>query len=183
MTATLKRKRVPVSYKEPSSDDELSESSGDEQTSQKRIVPSRRSTRHTQAASQVSSANEHASPEPVPVQRQRPSRNTRRRAISYKDISSDEDDQDPDADFEVEAEQVMAVRTKTRPSASSSSETQKKRGSKDRNRRRKAALGAPLAPNKEAQVERQATGIPTDGHVPVSFTCCFKISYRALRLH
>lgn len=169
MTVTLKRKRVPVSYKEPSSDDDISESFSDERTSEKRIIPSRRSARRTQPVDPVSSGNEHASPEPVPVQHQRASRNTRRRgkrAISYKDISSDEYDEDPDADFEMEPEQMMAVRTRTRPNAPSSSESQAKRGQKHRSRRNRA-VGAPLAPNNEAHVERQELGIPTDGNIPV----------------
>jgi hypothetical protein len=173
MAVTLKRKRVAVSYKEPSSDDDLSESSDHERVTQKRTVPSRRSTRRMRAVDQVSSASERASPEPVPVDRQRPSRNARRRGkrnVSYKDISSDEDDLDPDADFEVEEERVMTVRTRSRPSTLPSSEPQRKRGARDRNSRR-AVLGAPLAPNKGAQVERQVADIPTDGYIPVSLPC------------
>ncbi|EMD87356.1 hypothetical protein COCHEDRAFT_1144870 [Bipolaris maydis C5] len=168
MAVTLKRKRVAVSYKEPSSDDDLSESSNHERTTQKRTVPSRRLTRRMRATDQVSSESEHASPEPVPVKRKQPSRNPQRRgkgAVSYKDISSDEDEEDPDADFEIEQERMMAVRTRSRPSAPPSSKIQKKRAPRDR-RTRRAVLGAPLAPNEEAQVGWRVTDIPTDGCVP-----------------
>ncbi|EUC33469.1 hypothetical protein COCCADRAFT_96062 [Bipolaris zeicola 26-R-13] len=168
MAVTLKRKRVAVSYKEPSSDDDISESSDHERTTRKRTVPSRRSTRRMRAAVQVSSESEHASPGPIPIKRKQPSRNPRRRgkgAVSYKDISSDEDEEDPDADFEIEEERVMAVRTRSRPNAPPSSEIQKKRGSRDR-RTRRAVLGAPLAPNEKAQVGWRVTDIPTDGSVP-----------------
>lgn len=190
MTVTLKRKRVPISYKEPSSDDDLSESLSDERTFQRRSVPSRRSTRRTQPVDQVSSGNEHASPKPASVKRQRSPRNMRRRenrAISYKDISSDENDEDLDADFELEPEQMMAVRTRTQPGAPPSSESQTKRGKKDRNRRRKAVLGAPLAPNRETQSERQDMGIPTDGYVPVRLCLLLQgqlqVALAVLRIH
>jgi len=170
MAVTLKRKRGAVSYKEPSSDDDLSDSSGQERSTQKRTLPTRRSTRRTQAVDEVSSESEseHHLPEPAPVQRQRP-RNPRgrgRRRISYKDVSSDEDEEDADADFEVE-ERVMTVRTRPQPSAPPSSRTQKTRGAKGSKSRRKAVLGAPLAPNNGMRTEQKVASIPTDGNIPV----------------
>lgn len=170
MAVTLKRKRGAVSYKEPSSDDDLSDSSGQERSTQKRTLPTRRSTRRTQAVGEVSSESEHDLPEPAPAQRQQPSRNPRgrgRRRISYKDVSSDEDEEGADADFEVEEERVMAVRTRPQPSAPPSSRAQKTWGAKGSKSRRKAVLGAQLAPNNGTHTETKVTNIPTDGHMPV----------------
>ncbi|KNG50362.1 hypothetical protein TW65_02897 [Stemphylium lycopersici] len=169
MAVTLKRKRGAVSYKEPSSDDDLSDSSGQERSTQKRTLPTRRSTRRTQAVGEVSSESEHDLPEPAPAQRQQPSRNPRgrgRRRISYKDVSSDEDEEGADADFEVEEERVMAVRTRPQPSAPPSSRAQKTWGAKGSKSRRKAVLGAQLAPNNGTHTETKVTNIPTDGHMP-----------------
>ena len=168
MAVTLKRKRGAVSYKEPSSDDDLSESSGYEQTTRKRTVPTRRSTRRP-------AADDHGQPpspppQPASVKLQRESRTSRRRGapkISYKDVSTDdEDEEDPDGDFELEEEQVMTVRTRPRPVAAPVSRSGKTVGIKRSRSRRKATIGAPLKPNNESQVERKTT-IPSDGHKPV----------------
>ena len=171
MAVTLKRKRGAVSYKEPSSDDDLSESSGYEQTTRKRTVPTRRSTRRPAADDEAASESEHSPPpQPASVKLQRESRTSRRRGapkISYKDVSTDdEDEEDPDGDFELEEEQVMTVRTRPRPVAAPVSRSGKTVGIKRSRSRRKATIGAPLKPNNESQVERKTT-IPSDGHKPV----------------
>lgn len=172
MAVTLKRKRGAVSYKEPSSDDDLSESSGYEQTTRKRTVPTRRSTRRPAADDEAASESEHSPPPPQPasVKLQRESRTSRRRGapkISYKDVSTDdEDEEDPDGDFELEEEQVMTVRTRPRPVAAPVSRSGETVGIKRSRSRRKATIGAPLKPNNESQVERKTT-IPSDGHKPV----------------
>ena len=170
MAVTLKRKRGAVSYKEPSSDEDLSESSGYEQTTRKRTVPTRRSTRRPPADDEAASESDHSPPEPAPISQQRGSRSSRIRGaprISYKDVSSDEEDEeDPDADFELEDERVMTVRTRSRPVAAPSPRPEKIGGTKRSRSRRKAVIGAPLKPNKEVQVERKTT-ILSDGHKPV----------------
>jgi hypothetical protein len=171
MAVTLKRKRGAVSYKEPSSDEDLSESSGYDQTTRKRTIPTRRSTRRPPADDEAASESERSPPEPAPARHQRGSRSSRTRGaprISYKDVSSgEEDEEDPDADFELEGERVMAVRTRARPVVAPTSRPEKIGGSKRNRSRRKAVIGAPLKPNKEGQVERKTT-IPSDGHKPVS---------------
>lgn len=171
MAVTLKRKRGAVSYKEPSSDDDLSESSGYEQTTRKRTVPTRRSTRRPTADDEAASESEHSPPpQPASVKLQRESRISRRRGapkVSYKDVSTDdEDEEDPDGDFELEEEQVMTVRTRPRPVAAPVSRSGKTVGTKRSRSRRKATIGAPLKPNNEGQVEHKTT-IPSDGHKPV----------------
>jgi hypothetical protein len=170
MAVTLKRKRGAVSYKEPSSDEDLSESSGYEQTTRKRTVPSRRSTRRPPADDEAASESDHSPPQPAPTTRQRDSRTSRSRGvprISYKDVSSDdENEDDPDADFELEEQRVVTVRTRSRPVAAPTSRSEKTGGTKTSRSRRKAAIGAPLKPNNEGQVERKTT-IPSDGHKPV----------------
>jgi len=172
MAVTLKRKRGAVSYKEPSSDDDLSSSDGQEQTTRKqRTAPTRRSTRRPQAVDNASSGSDHPASNP-PLGRQRRSRSSRRsqgrQKISYKDVSSDEDDEeDPDADFELAAERVMPVRTRSRPVALASPRAKESRRSKRSKSRRKTVLGASRKPNSEVQAERKVVGIPTDGHKPV----------------
>ncbi|KAH6868772.1 hypothetical protein BKA58DRAFT_441202 [Alternaria rosae] len=169
MAVTLKRKRGTVSYKEPSSDEDLSEGSGSEQTTRKRTIPTRRSTRRPPADDEAASESDHSPPESAPIKQQRGSRSSRTRGaprISYKDVSSDEEDEeDPDADFELEDERVMTLRTRSRPVAAPSSRPEKIGGTKRSRSRRKAVIGAPLKPNKESQVERKTT-IPSDGHKP-----------------
>jgi hypothetical protein len=178
MAVTLKRKRGAVSYKEPSSDDDISESSDEGQSSRtkRNTAPTRRSTRRSHAATvdEASSESGHDSsePEPAPVKFPRASRASRREGkqrISYKDASSDdEDEEDPDGDFEMQEERMMAVRTRSRPTASRSPRPQKVRSTKGRSRRKVAhTIGAPLKPNKEVQPERKVAAIPTDGRKPV----------------
>lgn len=171
MAVTLKRKRGTVSYKEPSSDEDLSEGSGSEQTTRKRTVLTRRSTRRPPADDEAASESDHSPPESAaPIKQQRGSRSSRTRGaprISYKDVSSDEEDEeDPDADFELEDERVMTLRMRSRPVAAPSPRPEKIGGTKRSRSRRKAVIGAPLKPNKESQVERKTT-IPSDGHKPV----------------
>ncbi|EDU46794.1 conserved hypothetical protein [Pyrenophora tritici-repentis Pt-1C-BFP] len=171
MAVTLKRKRGAVSYKEPSTDDDLSSSSGHEPSTRKpRTAPTRRSSRHPQVVDDASSESEHAAPTP-PDHRQPSVRSLRRRQgkqkISYKDVSSDEDeDDDPDADFELVEERVMPVRTRSRPVAPASPRYQERGQAKRGRAKRKAVLGASRKPNDQVQVERKTVDILTDGHKP-----------------
>jgi hypothetical protein len=182
MAVTLKRKRGAVSYKEPSSDDDMSGSSdqGQSTRTKRNPAPTRRSTRHPHPATvdEESSESEHdlSEPESAPAKRSRASRTSRsrgKRRISYKDASSDEEDEeDPDGDFEIQEERVMALRTRSRPTASRSPRPQKVRNAKGKSRRKgRHAIGAPLKPNKEVQPERKVAVIPTDGHNPVCVFC------------
>ncbi|CAO2648231.1 Nn.00g074980.m01.CDS01 [Neocucurbitaria sp. VM-36] len=170
MAVTLKRKRGAVSYKEPSSEEDFSESSSQEQTfrRRKRATPSRRSTRRQRPDSEDELSSQHVSPQSLPVRKQtrsgpRSSRSRGRQRISYKDISSDEEEEDPDADFELEEVQPPRGKSQTvtvrlsRPAKSSNSNGRP---------RRKLVLGAPLKPNSAIQSERKEAEIPTDGNQP-----------------
>ncbi|KAJ4369592.1 hypothetical protein N0V83_005354 [Neocucurbitaria cava] len=170
MAVTLKRKRGAVSYKEPSSEEDFSETSGEERTirRRKRPTPSRRSTRHQQVDDEDESSSQQASPQARPTRNPRnvprTSRSHGRQKISYKDISSDEEEDDPDADFEVE--EVQTPRKTARAAAVRSPRPPRSLDSK-RRQRRKLALGAPLKPNNAVVgSEGKAAEIPTDGHKP-----------------
>jgi hypothetical protein len=172
MALTSKRKRGAVSYREPSSDEDISESSSDieETTRRKRAAPSRRSTRH----------HDESSVHPAPpfagrsqATASRVSRRPERRKISYKDVSTDEDEEeDPDADFAASDDddgerprRAKMPKTSTRPSTSRSPRPHKPARSKGRSPR-KRALGAPLKANEASQETPSAARIPTDGHKP-----------------
>jgi hypothetical protein len=172
MAVTLKRRRGTVSYKEPSSDEDLSESSeSGGARRRKRPAPSRRSTRHRQDEREDKAPVEHTSPPPTSTSRPRrpgrPSRGHRKRTFSYKDVSSDEEEEedDPDADFEIEEEPTQQPRSKPRRTSRQSPRVHPSPPSKPRGQR-KLALGAPLKPNTTFQAESKAVQIPTDGHKP-----------------
>lgn len=164
MAVTLKRKRGAVSYKEPSSDDGLSEESEpEEQARPKRQAPSRHSARRREPPSASAS----------PVVQRRPAteaRSTRQRArrISYKDVSTDEDDEDdedPDADFEVSDDEMPRQPVKRSAPSPRSAKHTKGKGVKNKSPR-KLVLGAPREPNEPHKEQAVAATIPTDGHQP-----------------
>ncbi|KAH7073697.1 hypothetical protein BKA63DRAFT_39096 [Paraphoma chrysanthemicola] len=160
MAVTLKRKRGAISYKEPSSDDDLTESSdGEKRVQRKRSVPSRRSARH----------REHSPRETSPIANKGPSAKARssgrhgRRKISYKDVSTDEEEEDPDAEFEVSEDEPPRTKpTRTTAQSPRPSKTSSSKGKSPRKR----ALGAPLRPNEAPAVVTVSISIPTDGHKP-----------------
>jgi hypothetical protein len=171
MAITLKRKRGAVSYREPSSDEDISEdSSQEEPVPSKRAGPSRRSARHHQDVSA------HRAPA-IAQQRRQPttSRTTPRRdarKISYKDISTDDEDEDddPDGDFEASnAEPLPRIKpSKTSPQLYKprSPRPHKNKGSAGK-LPQKLVLGAPLKAN-EASLDGTTTApILTDGHKPL----------------
>jgi hypothetical protein len=171
MAVASKRKRGAVSYREPSSEDDVSETSSDteETNRRKRPAPARRSTRHHEE-SPVQRAP------PTASQRQaiasRVSRRTERRNISYKDVSTDDDEEnDPDADFTASDDNDEPTRrtklpkTSTRPSRSRSPRSIQPIRSKGISPR-KRALGAPLKANETSQEAPSTARIPTDGHKP-----------------
>ena len=170
MAVTLKRKRGAVSYKEPSSDEDISESTDQERIARKkRTVPSRRSTRHPRAEDDGEVSRQQTLSEALPVRklphRSQSSRSQRRQRISYKDISSDEEDEDPDADFDIVEEQVRVPRAKAQHKTVLPARPRRSPNLKGRPRRT-VNLGAPLKPNNVTHIERKVTEIPSDGHKP-----------------
>ncbi|CBX96958.1 hypothetical protein IAQ61_008092 [Plenodomus lingam] len=173
MAVTLKRKRGAVSYREPSTDEDLSDSPDPAPSSSrsKRTISSRRSTTRQQHGEEDDdeAASQVASPHPPSTSRSRPSiraqRSSGRAPISYKDISSDEED--PDADFEPDMQQTIPVRTRPRrqSTASQPPRAQKRRPSREE-RHHRSRLGAALKPNIDVVNEPKAAEIPTDGHEP-----------------
>lgn len=169
MAVTSKRKRGAVSYKEPSSDEDLSENSGyDQAPRRKRHAPSRRSARH-QANDDDSSR--HTTPEspsaPEPSRkRYKETRTRRHRNVSYKDLSSDDED-DPDADFEVPEEHVRTTQRRAKATAAPSPRSQKSGRVREKGRsKHKMVIGRRRKPNKTADTAAEAMSIPSDGNTP-----------------
>jgi hypothetical protein len=165
MAVTLKRKRGAVSYKEPSSDDDLSESSDHAANTRRRQpVPLRQSTRRREPSSGRES--------PAVVER-RPAttqsggaRHRQRRNISYKDVSTDEDGADPDGDFEVSEQEAPPRKSPVSRARLPRAARDEKRTSRTSRPSRKVVLGAPLKPNNAPLAAPTASTIPTDGHRP-----------------
>ncbi|XPS90659.1 hypothetical protein M3J09_000095 [Ascochyta lentis] len=169
MAVTTKRKRGTVSYKEPSSDEGLSESAGYEQTPRrKRTAPSRRSARH-QANDDDSSrqTTPDPSPEPEPSRKKyKESRTRRHRRVSYKDISSDEDE-DPDADFEVPDEHVRTSQRQARARTAPSPHPQRSRMGRERGcPKQKLVIGRKRKPNRAPDAAAETPLVLSDGHKP-----------------
>jgi hypothetical protein len=153
MAVTLKRKRGAVSYREPSSDEDLSESDSDSNPSRTRATPVRRSGRHrsTEAEQPPVRRRRAVSPEPPTRSKatvtQRGSRRARNERISYRDASSEDEDEGDD-DFEVsEREVVVQVRPQMRNLPSSRSrqkKTTERRPGRPPGRSPRKSLGAPL---------------------------------------
>ena len=169
MAATTKRKRGAVSYKEPSSDEDLSENSEYAQTpKRKRPAPSRRSARH-QADDDGSSRQ--TTPEPSPAlgvskKKYQELRTRRHRKVSYKDISSDEDE-DPEADFEISEEQVRTTQRRSKATAAPSPRPQRNRRTREKGRsKQKLVIGRIRKPNQATDAASEAVSIPSDGHKP-----------------
>lgn len=145
MAINLKRRRGTVSYKEPSSDDDFSQSSDAEHTPRKkRATPQRRSTRHKEPESERTSpkqSRQHAVTTNTTSINQSPNVRLRgKRRVSYRE-SSEEDNSD--ADFEVQ--EVTPSRERQRASISRASRTKKDRKPKSRPMK---PLGAPLKAKK-----------------------------------
>ena len=141
------RTRTNISYREPSSDDDFSNSDSDNASRRKR--PTRRSMRHhsTDVDPEPSTA------QPVrtarPAVDKRTSRRTGKRKVSYRDVSTDEDSDHGEADYE--PDEQVPVRKKPRIQGDSRRSTPRKRlGSASRkpNKRTIRPLGAPLKEKK-----------------------------------
>jgi hypothetical protein len=167
MAATLKRKRGAVSYRDPSSDEDGTESSGEEeQPRQQRAAPARRSTRHPAPAEQRGSSSTARYRNTMP----RVSRRGKASKISYKDISTDdEEEQDPDADFQASDDEPPR-RTKTRETSARSPKHRARIPHKDTKSNgkspRKLVIGAPRKANEALPIATTVAAIPTDGHKP-----------------
>ena len=178
MAVTSKRKRHAVSYQEPSSDEDLLESSEYEQASRrKRAAPSRRSARQ-QANDDVSS--HHSTPEPPSLpepsrKRHKDSRTRRHRRMSYKDISSD-DDENPDADFQVPQEHDRTTQRRAKAIAAPSPRPQKSERPREKGRsKQKLMIGRIRKPNQETDAVSDDVPIPSDGHKPAWQTLPYHI--------
>ncbi|KAF1926862.1 uncharacterized protein M421DRAFT_66933 [Didymella exigua CBS 183.55] len=169
MTVTTKRKRGAVSYKELSSDEDLSESSEYERSSRrKRLAPARRSTRHR---TNDDDDDRQTTPEPSPPpessrKKQAETRTRRHRKVSYKDVSSDEEE-DPDADFEIPAEHVRPRQSRVKATSAplprpESCERNKKKGRS----KQKLVIGRIRKPTRAIDTASEAIMIPSDGHKP-----------------
>lgn len=169
MTATSKRKRGTVSYKEPSSDEDLSESSVYGQTPRrKRPAPSRRSTRY-QTSDDLLSRHSSLEAPPTPEssrKREKASRTRRHRRVSYKDVSSDEEEEDPDADFEVPGFARPTPR-RNKAKAVPFPRPQKSGRPKEKGRpKQRIAIGRVRKPNQAVGAASEAMSIPSDGIKP-----------------
>jgi hypothetical protein len=169
MATSTKRKRGAVSYKEPSSDEDLSESTEYEQSSRgKRPPPSRRSTRHR---ANDADDDQHTSLEPSPApepsrKKDKEPRTRRHRKVSYKDFSSD-DEEDPDADFEVPQEHVGPRQSNVKATAAPSPRPQRSGRTRDKARsKQKLVIGRIRKPNRAPDAAPEVTSIPSDGYKP-----------------
>ncbi|KAL1602443.1 hypothetical protein SLS60_005859 [Paraconiothyrium brasiliense] len=163
-----KRKRAHVSYREPSSDDDFSNSDVDNPSRRRR--PTRRSTRHqsTEVEPEAEASTRHTQPSASPVlarsaASQRTHLRTGKSKVSYREDSTDEgSDEDPEADYEPE---VIIVQRKPRSKGISRRSTPRKQ-SENSSRRiiapKRRAFGAPLKEKKAPQPI--VAHIPTDGN-------------------
>ena len=170
MAVTTKRKRGAVSYKEPSSDEDVSEGSGYQKTPRrKRHAPSRRSARHQANDDDL---GQQTTPEPSPApepsrKKQKESRTRRHGKVSYKDISSDAEE-DPDADFEVPEEHVVrTTQRRAKATVVPSPRPQRSRRTKERGRpKQNLVIGRIRKPNQATTAAAEVISIPSDGHRP-----------------
>ncbi|KAJ4348767.1 uncharacterized protein N0V89_010145 [Didymosphaeria variabile] len=165
-----KRKRAHVSYREPSSDDDFSNSDIDNPSRRKR--PTRRSARHQsiEVEPEAEASTRHTQPTASAALArsavsQRTHRRKEKRKVSYREESTDEDsDEDPEADYEPE---VVVVQRKPRSKGTSQRSTPRKQSENSSRKTiapKKRAFGAPLKEKKAPQPI--VVHIPTDGIKP-----------------
>lgn len=171
MAVSSKRKRGAVSYKELSSDEEISESLGYERSPRrKRSAPARRSTRY-RANDGDDNDDRRTTPEPSSApdtsrKKRREPRNRRPHKLSYKDISSDEEE-DPDADFEVFADHVQPRQSKVNATAEPSPPPQRSSRKIEKGRsKHQLVVGRIRKPNRAPDAASEIKPIPSDGHKP-----------------
>ncbi|KAJ4289558.1 hypothetical protein N0V90_010887 [Kalmusia sp. IMI 367209] len=163
-----KRKRGNVSYREPSSDEDTSNSDLDVAPRTKR--PTRRSNRHHSTEAQsLSTKNDRSITSPSrsrPLVEKRPSRRQGKRTVSYREESTDQDsDEAGSDDYE---EEVIIQREPRAQAAFSRSKPSKppRKSSSKAIRPRVRPLGAPLKEKNTSQPTPKAFHIPTDGRKP-----------------
>lgn len=150
MAVTLKRKRDAVSYREPSSDEDLSDSDQEQLPRRVRSAPVRRSARHQSAEAEQQSPQRRRAVSPIPIARTRaanPRNGLRRRGkrqISYQDVSS-EDDGDEDFEEEDTVVEQRPRRTLSSPRLHKGKQSGRRPGRPPSKITRKP-LGAPLKP-------------------------------------
>ncbi|KAF1961269.1 hypothetical protein CC80DRAFT_436941 [Byssothecium circinans] len=175
MAVTLKRKRAAVSYREPSSNEDV-DSEAESNSRPKHPAPMRRSIRQRSPSEEAEpsfsvgrqrgAATAKAAKE---TSRRRTALRKEKRRISYKDVSSDDVDEDwGDEDFEME-EEVEQPKPRRRVAASpraQKSKTSVKNLAHSAGSRMRKTLGAPLKPRTTEQAPSTPVKIPTDGHKP-----------------
>ncbi|KAK3216599.1 hypothetical protein GRF29_1g332622 [Pseudopithomyces chartarum] len=149
------RTRTNISYREPSSDEDFSNSDSDNVSRRKR--PTRRSMRHhsTDVDPEPSTAQPVCTTRPAADKRT--SRRTGKRKVSYRDVSTDEDSDHGEADYE--PDEQVPVRKKPRIQGDSRRSTPHKQLGNGPRKPNKRTI-RPLAP------QPVAVHIPTDGHKP-----------------
>ena len=145
MAIDLKRKRVTVSYREPSTDDDLSdESDSAHAKKQWPATPWRRSARHqvqvVVPSSSKSSQRPASRPEAPSTRRNTGSRLRKKPAVTYRESSSDDG---LDEDYAEEEEEATAP-TRPRQRGPSTVRSPRAQPTKRPRGRPKRTLGAPL---------------------------------------
>ncbi|ORY01511.1 hypothetical protein BCR34DRAFT_574839 [Clohesyomyces aquaticus] len=179
MARSLKRKRAAVSYREPSSELELSADSGQEGASRRRpTAPQRRSTRHQhqdddqeddQEQAQVQlSLPRRTAPRERELRKNEP-KNARlrgKRAVVYKESTSEDSDEqdaeeDQDEDFEAEEATAPQERTRAKTAVGRSRRAHHKRP-------KRSTVGGPLKPRKAVKAKMEPTDLQLlgDGKIP-----------------
>ncbi|KAF2660130.1 hypothetical protein K491DRAFT_589680 [Lophiostoma macrostomum CBS 122681] len=169
MAVTLKRRRDAVSYKEPSSDDDLLGASDSDHTPEKRrAAPQRRSARHQDPESrQLRTVFQQTQTSSTSSNHQRlsakdESRLRRHTKVSYRESSSDEDS---GTEFEPDQPTLPPQRTTQRTGATPITKSSKR--SRGRPRKAFGASKRPNVPNvPDVKVKRPAPAIITDGKIP-----------------
>ncbi|KAF9732215.1 hypothetical protein PMIN06_012839 [Paraphaeosphaeria minitans] len=168
-----KRKRAHVSYREPSSDDHLSDSATHTDNPARRKPPVRRSTRHQsheveqqpEPSTSRPTPNRAASPTLPPSAAHRTHRRQRKPKLSYREETTDDDDSEEHAEADYEPdEDVVQRKRKPKPPRPSTPRKQSGHGSSKTIGARKRAFDTPLREKKPLQPV--VAHIPTDGHKP-----------------
>ncbi|KAF2118926.1 hypothetical protein BDV96DRAFT_568729 [Lophiotrema nucula] len=168
MAINLKRKRVTVSYREPSTDEDLSEDS-DSAHIRERIpaTPGRRSARHQVQVVVPSSSKSSQRPtsraEAPSTRRNTVARLRKKPVVTYRESSSDDE---VDDDYAEEKEEATAP-PQRRPRGATAAPSPRAQLARRPRGRPKSALGAPIKRRKTLQ---QTAKIPepiiSDGRIP-----------------
>ncbi|KAF2688714.1 hypothetical protein K458DRAFT_293069 [Lentithecium fluviatile CBS 122367] len=179
MAVTLKRKRGAVSYREQSSNEDISDSASDTVSRRKRTAPVRRSARHQSTGAEPPSRGQRRPPSPHSPATSREMGGRRvlrregKRQISYRDASSEDDGDDfRDEDLVGQRRPSPSTPQPSRPHKSRKSERKLGRSSGARSQK---SLGAPLKPQSTPRSTSVPAQIPTDGHRPAWATLPYHV--------